>query len=86
MTKERDSNTDFCSQCGHQSIVFSTPPNDTRVRKVCNYCLTVHYQNPKIAFGTVTMFKDKFYYATVRLNCSWVYGFILLVFQKMVNL
>lgn len=60
MTKERDSNADFCSQCGHQSIVFSTPPNDKRVRKVCNYCLTVYYENPIIAVGAVTTFKDKF--------------------------
>ena len=60
MTKEHDSNTDFCSQCGHQSIVFSTPHNDTRVRKVCKYCQTVHYENPKIVVGAVTTFEDKF--------------------------
>ena len=60
MTKEQNSNTDFCSQCGYQSIVFSTPYNDTNVRKVCNYCQTVHYENPKIAVGAVTTFEDKF--------------------------
>ena len=60
MTKEQDSNTNFCSQCGHQSIIFSTPHNDTRVRKVCNNCQTVHYENPKIVVGAVTTFEDKF--------------------------
>ena len=60
MTKEQYSNADFCSQCGHQSIVFSTPHNDTRVRKVCNDCQTVHYENPKIVVGAVTTFEDQF--------------------------
>jgi len=60
MTKEEDSNTDFCSQCGQQSIILSIPRNDTRLRKVCNYCQTVHYENPKIVVGAVTTFEDKF--------------------------
>jgi ADP-ribose pyrophosphatase YjhB (NUDIX family) len=60
MTTEQDFVPDFCSQCGHQSIVFLTPHNDTRVRKVCNYCQTVHYENPKIVVGAVTTFEDKF--------------------------
>jgi len=60
MTKEKDSCTDFCSQCGHQSIIFLTPQNDTRVRKVCNYCKTIHYENPKVVVGAVTTFEDEF--------------------------
>jgi len=60
MTKKQDSNAIFCSQCGHKSIIFSIPQNDTRVRKVCNYCQTVHYENPKVVVGAVVTFEDKF--------------------------
>ena len=60
MTIEQEPRTNFCSHCGHQSIVFLTPHNDTRVRKVCHYCQTVHYENPKIVVGAVTTFEDKF--------------------------
>jgi ADP-ribose pyrophosphatase YjhB (NUDIX family) len=60
MQKEPYTNTDFCSQCGQQSIVLSTPLNDTMVRKVCQHCQTVHYENPKIIIGAVTTFEDKF--------------------------
>ena len=60
MTKEQETSTDFCSQCGHQSIVLSIPRNETVFRKVCSHCKTVHYENPKIVVGAVTTFADKF--------------------------
>lgn len=60
MTTEQEASTDFCRQCGQQSIILSIPRNDTFFRKVCSKCKTVHYENPKIIVGAVTTFEDKF--------------------------
>ncbi len=51
---------DYCSHCGQQAIVLTTPINDNRLRKVCSHCDTIHYENPKVVVGAVTTFEDKF--------------------------
>ena len=40
----------FCSECGHR-VVVKIPPEDSRPRFVCEHCLTIHYQNPKVISG-----------------------------------
>ncbi len=60
MKEAQKTSSDFCSQCGHQSIILSIPPHDTMVRKICNHCHIVYYENPKIVVGAVTTFEDKF--------------------------
>ena len=43
----------FCSNCGSPDLVLSIPPNDTVVRKICQNCHTIHYENPKIIVATI---------------------------------
>ncbi len=48
----------FCSQCG-KNIIFKIPDDDNRPRFVCEYCETIHYQNPKIVAGCIPVWEDK---------------------------
>lgn len=48
----------FCSHCGHP-VVQKVPEGDSRERFVCENCLTIHYQNPKIVCGCVPVWQDK---------------------------
>ena len=48
----------FCSTCGHE-VVLEVPAGDNRPRWCCARCSTVHYQNPKMVVGTVTVREDK---------------------------
>lgn len=60
MTKDNRIIDRYCSQCGYQAIILTTPRNDNRVRKVCKQCQTVHYENPLVVVGAVTTFQNKF--------------------------
>lgn len=42
----------FCSTCG-ATVTLRIPDGDNRERFVCDDCLTVHYQNPKIVAGCI---------------------------------
>ncbi len=42
----------FCPECAHP-LSLQVPPNDDRLRFVCGYCHTIHYQNPKLVVGTI---------------------------------
>jgi len=42
----------FCSQCG-APVILRIPTGDNRPRHVCESCVTVHYQNPKIVAGCI---------------------------------
>jgi len=48
----------FCSTCG-RDVVLEVPAGDNRPRYCCAGCGTVHYQNPKMVVGTVTVWEDK---------------------------
>jgi len=42
----------FCSNCGN-TVSLQIPPDDNRLRYVCEQCSTVHYQNPKMVVGSI---------------------------------
>jgi ADP-ribose pyrophosphatase YjhB (NUDIX family) len=42
----------FCSACGNP-VSLRTPEGDHFARFVCDYCSTVHYQNPRLIVGCV---------------------------------
>lgn len=48
----------FCSSCGHD-VVLEVPAGDNRPRHCCPRCGTIHYQNPKLVLGTVTVHEDR---------------------------
>ena len=48
----------YCSLCGSQ-VVQRIPPDDDRLRYVCDSCDVVHYQNPKIVAGCIPVWEDK---------------------------
>lgn len=47
----------FCSECG-QPVFLKIPPEDNRLRFVCNHCHTIHYQNPKLVVGTIPVWNQ----------------------------
>jgi ADP-ribose pyrophosphatase YjhB (NUDIX family) len=48
----------YCSTCG-ESVVFRTPPGDSRERFLCEHCDTVHYQNPRVVTGCLATWEDR---------------------------
>lgn len=42
----------FCSSCG-ANVSLRIPEGDNRERFVCDSCLTIHYQNPKVVAGSI---------------------------------
>lgn len=48
----------YCSQCA-TPITQLIPPDDNRVRDVCESCGAVHYQNPRLVVGTVPVWNNK---------------------------
>jgi ADP-ribose pyrophosphatase YjhB (NUDIX family) len=48
----------FCSSCG-RDVVHEVPAGDNRPRFCCRGCGTIHYQNPKMVLGTVTVWEDR---------------------------
>jgi ADP-ribose pyrophosphatase YjhB (NUDIX family) len=48
----------FCSACGIE-VVLEVPSGDNRPRYCCRGCSTIHYQNPKLVVGTVTVHEDR---------------------------
>ncbi len=49
----------FCPNCGADRIEKIIPPDDNRLRLVCQNCQTVHYRNPKIVAGVLPIYGDK---------------------------
>lgn len=47
----------FCSQCG-APVHLGYPLGDDRQRYICTRCETVHYENPCIVAGTLTVSDD----------------------------
>lgn len=48
----------FCSECG-KPVILRIPEGDNRPRYICEYCETIHYQNPNIITGCIPVWKDK---------------------------
>ncbi|NGM87253.1 NUDIX hydrolase [Parapusillimonas sp. SGNA-6] len=48
----------YCSQCG-TPITQRIPPDDNRLRSVCDNCGAVHYQNPRNVVGVLPVWRDK---------------------------
>ena len=48
----------FCSQCG-SVLIRRIPPDDNRLRDVCENCGAVHYQNPRNVVGVLPVWGDK---------------------------
>jgi ADP-ribose pyrophosphatase YjhB (NUDIX family) len=48
----------FCSECAHP-VTLKIPPDDSRQRFVCDYCHTIHYQNPKLVVGTLPVWNKE---------------------------
>jgi ADP-ribose pyrophosphatase YjhB (NUDIX family) len=42
----------FCSNCG-APVVLKVPVGDNLPRHVCDACLTIHYQNPRMVIGCI---------------------------------
>ncbi|MES2832772.1 MAG: NUDIX hydrolase [Pseudomonadota bacterium] len=47
----------FCSECANQ-VSLRIPPDDNRLRFVCDRCSVVHYQNPKLVVGSIPVWDD----------------------------
>lgn len=47
----------FCNQCG-AGLVIRIPPEDNRLRDVCENCGAIHYQNPRNVVGVLPVFDD----------------------------
>ncbi|MCB5362176.1 NUDIX hydrolase [Pusillimonas sp. CC-YST705] len=48
----------YCSQCSHP-ISMRIPPDDNRLRAVCEHCGAVHYQNPRNVVGVLPIWQNK---------------------------
>jgi ADP-ribose pyrophosphatase YjhB (NUDIX family) len=48
----------YCTTCGHK-LVRKIPPGDSLERFVCESCLEVHYQNPRVITGCVAHWQRK---------------------------
>lgn len=48
----------YCSQCA-ATLVRRIPPDDTRMRDVCENCGAIHYQNPRMVVGTIPVWQNR---------------------------
>jgi ADP-ribose pyrophosphatase YjhB (NUDIX family) len=46
----------FCSECAHP-VALKVPPDDNRLRYVCDHCGVIHYQNPKMVIGSIPVWE-----------------------------
>lgn len=46
----------YCPECAHP-VSLRVPPDDNRLRHVCNQCGTIHYQNPKMVIGSIPVWE-----------------------------
>ena len=49
----------YCSHCGSDKLVQKVPSGDSVTRYICEFCHTVHYQNPKIVVGCLPLYDNK---------------------------
>ena len=48
----------FCCHCG-SGLTRRVPEGDTRLRDVCDHCLAIHYENPKIVAGCLVSWEGR---------------------------
>lgn len=48
----------YCSHCGAK-VALKIPAGDTLPRFVCDICLVIHYQNPRIVAGCIPEWEDR---------------------------
>ena len=48
----------YCSNCG-KDISFGPVPDDENPRYHCNFCGTIHYQNPNMVVGCLPYWQDQ---------------------------
>lgn len=48
----------YCSACGHP-VDLKIPDNDDRERFTCTQCNLIHYSNPKIIVGCLSVFQGR---------------------------
>lgn len=48
----------YCSSCGSH-IRLLVPPDDTRMRHVCEQCGEIHYRNPRNVVGTIPIWENQ---------------------------
>jgi ADP-ribose pyrophosphatase YjhB (NUDIX family) len=48
----------FCSHCA-KPVQQVIPPNDDRIRFVCQACGRVHYENPKLVVGCIPVWENR---------------------------
>ncbi len=48
----------FCSSCG-KSVIKKIPEGDNRERHVCEHCLIIHYENPRVIAGVLPTYQDQ---------------------------
>lgn len=49
----------FCSHCGSNDLKLTIPEGDLRSRVVCQQCQTIHYRNPKLIVGCLTIYRQQ---------------------------
>lgn len=48
----------YCLHCGHKAN-YIIPTNDSKIRLVCPACQYIHYDNPKVITGTLSIHNGK---------------------------
>lgn len=48
----------YCSFCGARTVM-AVPPGDSRLRRVCPACQSVHWENPLLVVGCVPEFEGR---------------------------
>ncbi|MBM4200382.1 MAG: NUDIX hydrolase, partial [Gammaproteobacteria bacterium] len=48
----------YCSACG-SPVRVGIPEGDDRPRHICDACVTIHYQNPKLIAGCIPVWEDR---------------------------
>lgn len=48
----------YCSSCG-SNVRLQIPPDDTRMRHVCEQCGEIHYRNPRNVVGTIAVWENQ---------------------------
>ena len=48
----------FCSSCGN-TVIKKIPEGDNRERHVCEFCVTIHYKNPRVIAGVLPVYGDQ---------------------------
>ncbi len=49
----------YCIKCGSAVMLQMPPDGDNHLRFVCTQCKHIHYQNPKIVVGSLSIYQNK---------------------------